>query len=165
MFGRDCAAEGEAAFCAFTLKPTSADGNIEMNESSGLGGHCNTGTFRPQSTTAPRPPFHVQALNASFNHATKRGSALDIGNRPSLNLLFCCFRSNSPANTVVIWKSDHASEAFHCLEFANNSVNSEVDTEFKGMICVNPIQSVKCEFHDSAFVGNRWTVPAKGRDE
>jgi hypothetical protein len=95
-------------------------------------------------------PIKVIYLNSTLNFATQLGSGLDLGDRRNFSLSFCHFTSNSPSNTLTLWKAaSNLTDVYHCLEFYNNTVTSGQGSAMCLIYAGNP-----CEFQDCAFVKN-----------
>jgi hypothetical protein len=160
VVGTGCSAPIQCSFCWIQLNPSEL-AVLELNESRWSGGSCERSTVRAFAEVgAVDCPINLVSLNSSFNRVieTGWGSALDVGRRSFLRIEFCRFHSNSPANTIVLWESQLASETYHCLEFFNNSVTSPPTIDYHGLIALFHY----CWFVDCDFVQNNVDVLIAG---
>jgi hypothetical protein len=147
--GESCWCDGEVSFCFVTRN---GFGTCICQETSAVA--CTAGqknTIRvcryDQYNEGTSKVTHVNiTLCCAPNHC----STFNLGEREVLNFAFCRMHSNSPANTLLLYISSSLTETYRCLEFANNSVDSTRDNDFKGLISV----SLDCTFEDCIFLNN-----------
>jgi hypothetical protein len=146
--GRGCSAIDECSFGWFHVD-SNDEGFLQFNDSSGISGNCGHSTFHTFCGENSRKiPIGVLDLNSSLNSAVTWASAIDIGERRGVQMLYSRFYSNGVCNMFVLYISEEMSEICYCLEFYNNSVTS--GDEYKGLI------SVFCNFQftDCVFMNN-----------
>jgi hypothetical protein len=153
---RQCSAGPRHSFAYLNTRSTGTNA-LEMNESSCFGGESKRSSLAVSSQDNAKTPITLVSLNSSLNlvfvgtlENEGWGSGLDVGNRVVLVLQYCRFHSNSPGNTLVLWKSDQAEETYRCLEFWNNTVVGEPSKQFLGLVSVYD----DCRFADCRFVKN-----------
>jgi hypothetical protein len=132
-----------------------SDGQVDLNNSRAVGCSCAQRMVWPSSAVpeVKRRPIFVNSLNSSDNHATVWSCGLDVGERTTVEVLFCRLHSCGPVNVLLLFYSAGIYGKYHCAEFFNNTETLH-DVRHRGPVAI----SANCEFHDCLFVSNTATA-------
>jgi hypothetical protein len=137
---------------------------LEINETTLIGGQATKGNPVCTKTLVPVTtvsfPVIVLLVNSSFNFAEgAHSSAFSVAEHYSLRMSYCRFYSNAQRACFFLGPAGRP-DTFHCIDFFNNSVNTEnPDSSAYAHIVVK----CNCEWDDCHFAQMTDNVDFVGR--